>query len=133
MKKQLTPWLIELGLSLAAFLAVAFSRHAFDAASPAEAYSGLCDAFFVPGVVLASFGLLAFCARGGIFDVFSYGMKSLMVLFTPFGKPEHHQRYYEYKLEKELKRQKPKARTLILGLIFLACATLCLILYNSAA
>ena len=48
------------------------------------------------------------------------------------GKPEKHQRYYEYKLEKEAKRGKPKPRTLILGLVFLALSGLCLILYNGA-
>ncbi len=131
MKKKLIPWLIELGLSLAVFLAVALSRGAFTAESPADAYRGLCDAFFVPGVLLTCFGILAFCANGGAYDIFSYALKSIKVLFTPFGK-DRFQHYYEYKLEKELKRQKPKPSTLILGLCFLAAAVLCLLLYNGA-
>ncbi len=131
MKKKWIPWLIELGLSLLVFLAVALSRGAFNAPTPADAYRGLCDAFFVPGVLLFCFGILAFCANGGAYDIFSYGVKSLKVLFTPFGKGRH-QKYYEYKLEKEYKRQKPKPYTLIMGLCFLAAATVCLLLFNSA-
>lgn len=133
MKKKLLPWVIELGVCLLVFLAIAIYRNAFSATDPAEVYRGLCDAFFVPGVILVCFGLLAFCARGGVFDIFSYAFKSLKVLFTPFGKPEKQQRYYEYKLEKEANRQKPKPRTLILGLAFVAASVVCLILYNGAA
>ena len=131
MKKRVVPWLIELGISLAVFLAVALHRGVFTVGSKAEIYSGLCDAFFVPGVFLTSFGILAFCARGGVFDIFSYAAKSLKVLFTPFGKGKH-PRYYDYKLEKELHRQQPKPRTLILGAAFLLAACFCLIMFNRA-
>ena len=131
MKKKLIPWFVELALGLALFLIMAFSNGAFTAGDPADAYRGLCDAFFVPGVLLTSFGILAFCASSGVYDIFSYGVKSLKVLFTPFGK-EKRQKYYEYKLEKDAKRQKPKPYTLILGLCFLAAAVVCLLLYNSA-
>ena len=122
----------EIALSLLAALAVALYRGVFTAGDPLDVYGGLSDAFFVPGILLVCFGLLAFAARGGVFDMISYGARSLWVLFTPFGKPEKHQRYYEYKLEKEAKRGKPKPRTLILGLVFLALSGLCLILYNGA-
>ena len=132
MKNRFIPWLIELGVSAVVFLAVAVSRGVFTAAEPAEIYSGLCDAFFVPGVFLFCFGLLAFCAYGGVFDIFAYGVKSLKMLFTPFGKPDKHQHYYEYKLAKEARRQRPKPRTLILGAVLMLCAGLCLILFNSA-
>ncbi len=133
MKKWKKPWLIELILCAAVFLAVAASRGVFTAQTPAVIYSGLCDAFFVPGVFLFSFGLLAFCAYGGIFDIFSYGLKSLKILFTPFGKPEKHQKYYEYKLMKEASRQRPKPWMLLIGTGMMLCAGLCLILYNGAA
>lgn len=132
MKKRVIPWLIELGVSLAVFLAVALHRGVFTAGDKAVIYSGLCDAFFVPGVFLFCFGILAFCAYGGAFDIFAYGAKSLKLLFTPFGKPEKHQRYYDYKLAKEARRQRPKPRTLILGTAFLLAAGFCLILFNQA-
>ena len=130
-KLRFMPWLIELGLSLAVAAAVAAYRGVFTAGDPVRIYSGLCDAFFVPGSLLCCFGLLAFCARGGAYDIFSYAAKSLKVLFTPFGK-ERHQRYYEYKLEKEALRGKFKPYTLLMGLGFLAAAGLCLILFYQA-
>ena len=131
MNKRWVSWLIELGVSLLVFLAVAAYRGVFRETDAAAVYSGLCDAFFVPGAILTCFSVLAFCANGGAYDIFSYGLKSLKVLFTPFGKDKH-QPYYEYKLEKEAKRQKPKPFTLILGLCFLAAAAVCLLLYNGA-
>ena len=130
-KQRITPWLIELGLSLAVAAAVAAYRGVFTAQDPLRVYSGLCDAFFVPGALLCCFGLLSFCARGGAYDIFSYAAKSLKVLFTAFGK-ERHQHYYEYKLEKEAKRGKGKPVTLLMGLGFLAAAGLCLVLFNQA-
>ena len=130
--KRVIPWLVEIGLCLLCALAVALRRGVFTAGDLVKVYSGLCDAFFVPGILLFCFGLLAFSARGGIFDIFSYGVKSLKVLFTPFGKPEKHQRYYDYKMEKEALRGKPKPRTLILGLAFMALAGVCLLLFYQA-
>jgi len=112
------------------FLTVALSRGVFSSQTPADAFSGLCDAFFVPGVLLTCFSILSFCASNGLYDIFSYGVKSLKVLFTPFGKGKQ-QHYYEYKQEKEGKRKKPHPRTLVLGLCYLAAAIVCLMLFNS--
>ena len=132
MKKKAIPYLIEAGIALAAALLVAWHRGVFSAADRAQILGGLCDAFFVPGALLVCFGLLAYCARGGVFDIFSYGAKSLKVLFTPFGKGRH-QRYYDYKLQKEANRGKPRPFTLYLGLFFIAAAAVCLVMYNQAA
>lgn len=126
------PWVIELGIALAVFLAVAAYKGLFTAVESRQALYILCDAFFIPGIFLLSFGALAFCAYGGVFDMLAYGAHSLLVLFTPFRKPEKHQKYYEYKLLKEARRQKPKPRTLILGLCFVLLAVLCLYLGDRA-
>ena len=121
------PWLIEGGIALAVFGAVAASKGLFTAQEPRQSLYILCDAFFVPGIFLFCFGVLAFCAYGGVFDMLSYGAHSLLVLFTPFRKPEKHQKYYEYKLMKDARRQKPKPRTLILGSVFMLLALACMV------
>ena len=122
------PWVIEGGIALAVFGAVAASKGLFTAQDSRQILYILCDAFFVPGIFLFCFGVLAFCAYGGVFDMLAYGAHSLLVLFTPFRKPEKHQKYYEYKLMKDARRQKPKPRTLILGACFLLLATVCLVM-----
>ncbi len=131
-KQRILPWLIELGLAIAIFFAVAAYRGVFTATDPIDIYRGLCDAFFVPGALLVCFGLLAFCAKGGAYDIFAYGMRSIKRLFLiPLGKDKQ-QRYYDFKMEKEAKRGKNRPSALLLGLGFLAAAGLCLILFSNA-
>ena len=130
-KHRIAPWLIELGLAVVIFIAVAISQGVFTQSDPLQIYSGLCDAFFVPGALLCCFGVLAFCAKDGAYDIFAYAMRRLKSLFLPFSK-EKYQRYYDFKLEKEARRGKGKPYALVIGLGFLAAAGLCLILYSQA-
>ena len=132
-EKRWLPWLIVTGVGIAVFFLVALYRGVFTAEEKQVILHGLCDAFFVPGILMACFGLLAFSARGGVFDMVSYGFHSLLVLFTPFRSPEKHQRYYEYKMMKELRRKKPKPYLLTVGLAFIALSVVCLVMYNRAA
>ena len=130
--KRWLPWAIDLGIGLVIFFAVAAYRKVFTATEEQVILHGLCDAFFVPGILLVSFGLLAVTARGGVLDMFSYGVHSLLMLFTPFRKPENHERYYEYKLRKAERRKKPKPATVLVGLLFIALAVVCLVMYEQA-
>lgn len=91
----------------------------------------LSDGFFVSTVIFLGFGLLLWVSATGFFDIFSYGFKSLLVLFSPLKKASEHQKYYEYKCEKDAKREgKPVAFTVLwVGLICLALSLLALFLY----
>ncbi len=91
----------------------------------------LSDGLFVSALVFVSFGALMWISTTGFFDIFSYAFNSLLVLFTPLKKPSEQKHYYEYKSEREAKRQgKPVTHTvLITGLIFLALSLLALMLY----
>ncbi|MBQ7455596.1 MAG: DUF3899 domain-containing protein [Clostridia bacterium] len=131
-EKRWLPWVIDLGIGIVLFFAVAAYRQVFTAAEETVILSGLCDAFFVPGILLVCFGLLAISARGGAFDMLSYGFHSLLVLFTPFRKPENHEKYYEYRLRRAERRKKPKPCTFIVGVLFLALAVMCLLMYEHA-
>ena len=114
--------LIGLGIAVIVF----FGRGGFDVTGR-EAFLGLmCDAFFVPGIVLGSVGVLVWVADDGFFDIFSYGFNSLLVLFSPLRKPEKHQRYYDYKIAKAARRKKASNVVLWVGLAYLALAGLCL-------
>ena len=91
----------------------------------------LCDGFFIVAVLFVGMGTLLWVSTTGFFDIFSYAMKSLLVLFSPLKKPSEHPHFYEYKCEREAKR-KGKSIThtvLIVGLILLALSLICLALY----
>ena len=123
-------WLVDFGIGIALCAAMILGRGVLRETSEKAILSGLCDAFFVPGILLVCFGALAFSAYGGIFDMLAYGAHSLLVLFTPFRKPEKHMRYYEYKLMKEARRKKPRPVTLTVGCLFILLAGVCLVMYN---
>jgi len=128
-RRRIKSWLIEAAIGMAIFLAMLLGRGVLEETEPQRILAGLCDAFFVPGILFISFGLLALCAYGGVFDMIAYGAKSLLVLFTPFKKPEKHQYYFEYKVIKEGRRQKPKPYMLIIGCCFMLMAGICLVAY----
>ena len=91
----------------------------------------LSDGFFVSAVIFVGLGLLLWVSATGFFDIFGYAMKSLLVLFSPLKKPGEHPHYYEYKCEKDAKRQaKPITHTvLIVGVIVLLLSLACLAMY----
>ena len=91
----------------------------------------LSDGCFVSAVIFVGMGLLLWISATGFFDIFGYAMKSLLVLFSPLKKPGEHPHYYEYKCEKDAKRQgKPITHTvLIVGVIVLLLCLACLGMY----
>ena len=91
----------------------------------------LSDGFFVSTVIFLGLGMLLWISATGFFDIFSYGFKSLLVLFSPLKKASEHPHYYEYKCEKDAKREgKPVTHTVLwAGLVCLALSLICLMLY----
>jgi hypothetical protein len=89
----------------------------------------LSDGFFVAGLMLVGIGALSLVATTGFFDILAYGFRSLLVLFTPFKKPDGYDSYYDYKIDKDARRGKPTLALLLVGMAFLLAAVLCLALY----
>lgn len=89
----------------------------------------LSDGFFAAGLILTGLGALVWISTTGFFDIFGYGFKSLLVLFSALRRPEEHQHYYDYKQEKDAKRGKPLYFLLLVGLIFVAISVIFLALY----
>ena len=91
----------------------------------------LSDGFFVSTVIFLGLGLLLWISTTGFFDIFSYGFKSLLVLFTPLKKASEHPHYYEYKCEKDATRSSKHINYTVLwaGLICLGLSLLALLLY----
>lgn len=118
------------GIGLLMTLGVLASRQLLQLTDPLEILGALCDGFFVPGILFLCFGLLVLVSGTGQFDMLSYGMHSLLVLFTPFKKVEKHDSFYDFKLLREARRkEKPRMYLLHMGGIFLGMALICLAMY----
>ena len=126
-------------ISLAGQLCIGLLIAGYTAAKQGFAWAGesylncryLSDGCFVSAVFFIGMGGLFWISATGFFDIFSYGFKSLLVLFSPLKAIKEHPHYYEYKCEKDAKREgKPITyTTLIVGFAMLAASLICLALY----
>ena len=71
--------------------------------APEHTKAILCDAFFVPGILLVMIGALVWIATTGFFDSLGYAAKTAVHIFLPFIKTER-KSFYDYKMEKAEKR-----------------------------
>ncbi len=89
----------------------------------------LSDGFFVIGMFVTGVGLLTWVSTTGFFDIFNYAFKSLLVLFTPFVKPENFPKFYDYKTMKAENRKKTEYSLLFMGLGLMIMAALFLFVH----
>ena len=88
----------------------------------------LSDGFFVAGMMLTGVGLLTLIATTGLFDIFAYGMQTILSHFVP-QKSGGLPKYYDFKMEREEHRKQPLRATLYVGLLCLGLAVLFVLLY----
>ena len=81
--------------------------------------AALCDGCFVSGVFIGGVGCLVWVSTTGFFDMLSYGFKNIASLI-PFRPRRKHQKFYDYKQEKNEKRGKTQYFLLVIGLIMIA-------------
>ena len=125
---------VAFGIGLVIFLILAVTRGAFSAEDPAEKWTIICDALFVPGALLTAFGLLFFASNGGVFDMLRFGVtKALSVMLTKKRRDELPHTFYDYKKEREAKGQAHSAYLIIVGLVFIALAGAALVMYYQFA
>ena len=98
----------------------------------AAATSILCNAFFVPGILLASFGALFWVSNTGFFDSVSYAFHVVGHMFLPMGKSKR-KTYYDYKTEKADKRAAVPAFIFIVGVFYLALSMGCLVAWYAVS
>ena len=95
---------------------------------PAEAMLILCDAFFVPGILLVMFGALMWIATTGFFDSIAFAFRAAGHLLLPFLHLER-KTYYDYKAEKAEKRGSTPYFIFIVGACYLALSVVFLIIW----
>lgn len=116
-------------VGLALSLTVAVSRGLSGSVNLAWNARYLSDGFFVAGLLMTGVGALVLVASTDFFDIFTYGFKSLLVLFTPLKKPREHMTFFDYKQERAGRRGGKQFFLLFTGLAFLLLALACLWVY----
>ena len=123
-------YLIALGAGALLWFLLMLTRGGFEAATREAFWHTICDAFFVPGVLLTCLGLLVFAANGGVFDMLSYGIQKALRLVQKKEKRDLFPKtFFDYKVIRHGKQRGNTAAPLVCGLLFLAAAGLCLIPY----
>ena len=122
----LSSTVIGLGISFA----IAYWRGIFEATDALTALSAVSDGAFVTGILYTGFGLLLLIANEGILDIFGFGFKSLVYLFTPRKLDKKATDYYAYRMKKKEERAGKKVNTNILpvGVGFILLSLLAVIL-----
>ena len=103
--KKLLKYLIPSAVgALLSFLIMRY-RGLFSSPTLAGKVMAVSDGFFVTAVLYVGFGLLLLVAQSGFYDIFTYGFKSLIYLFTPMKRNRAEGGFYEYKIRQKEKRK----------------------------
>lgn len=124
-------YVVTTGIGIGIFLLITFTQGGFTEPDPAVRWRILCDALFVPGVLLAAFGLLLFAAGGGAFDMLKFSMLKLFSVVMPKKKREELPKtFFDFKMEREAREKVRTGHLMIVGSVFLALAALALVMYS---
>lgn len=111
---------IALAGGFAGVLLVSSLRGLWTAGTGAEAFSALCDGFFVTAVLLGGMGLLDFVRNQGAFDAAFFGIRKVFQLKWP-GLGDWREEYREYLARKKARRKSPRP-LLTAGAVYLVLA-----------
>lgn len=113
---------------LAISFLIAYVRNVFDSTSAGQACGILCDAFFIPGVLMLCMGILVVCSNGGTFDMLAYGIRAFFALFNKEARDRKYPTFYDYR---KAKQDKPHSfwYMIIIGGAFVAVSIVLLLLY----
>lgn len=132
MKQEKKKW-IGVAVTLAVALAIALAVSVWRGFAWENALALNCrylsDGFFVSGMLLAGLGALIWISTTGFFDMLSYGVHSLTVLFSTLKKPKDHETFYDYKTARAAKRGRPRMGILFAGIGCILISLLFLALY----
>lgn len=134
--KSTRMFLLKYGLTTVLALLTAWgvlATHGFSqAAEASERYRLLCDAFFVPGVLLICAGALIFVSNYGVFNGVSYSARYVARMFVP-SSGKRDESYGDY-VRRRAEKGKLTGYSFLfrVGGAFLAVALLFLVLFYRA-
>lgn len=116
MKKKTGGILITIVICVLLAVGVFAIRDGFSKEDAKELYICLSDAFFVPGILTASLGLLMLVAGEGLFNIFGYAVNMVMLPFLK--KNRETMTYYEYCVSKQAKQGDSMNYLIVIGAVF---------------
>ena len=121
-------YLITIGVVSVLAILIGWARGGFTDLQTKTLISDWCDAFAISGILTIAFGLLLFVSNGGVFDMLSYGIKTLFRLFKKDPLDRKYGGYYEYQ---QARRQKKRSflYLIIVGSAFLAVGLILLVFF----
>ena len=138
------PWYIRWGITFAVGLVIlavfSYGRGILDVQGAARVWRILCDGCFVTAVLLIGVGLLTLVSSEGMFDIVFYGTMCLTSVLNKNRKEKFERlseesgkrpTFYDYKMAKHGTRQ-THWYLVFVGLIFLAGAFFCMLMFNRA-
>lgn len=128
MFKRLLPYLATIIVGVAITLLILNAKDVWHAQTTQIAMQILSDGFFVPGILLAGFGLIIFASAGGVFDMLGFSLYMLVNLFRRDINKRKYKDFYEYEQSKK-DRKFNMGFMLWIGLAFILIALIFLILY----
>ena len=126
--KKAAPYLISAAVGLIIFIIIICTKKIWDAEGTAEVMRILSDASFVPGVLLAGFGLILVASNGGLFDMLAYSIIRIFDLLKRDPRNTKYKDFYEYR-EARKGKKRSNAYLLLVGITFIFVAAIFLIVY----
>ncbi|NLB48692.1 MAG: DUF3899 domain-containing protein, partial [Erysipelotrichia bacterium] len=83
----------------------------------------------IVGVLATGFGLLIMAANGGAFEMIAYGVRRFFSLFQKDVNKVKFKTFYDYHVYNASKPKQPFMFLVVVGLVFLALATLFYLIY----
>ena len=118
---------VQAGLGLVLAFAIMVFRGLFEEGTVADKVMIIGDGFTVVAVLYLGVGALMWVSTTGFFDIFGYAFKKAAHALVPGLVQDDAGRYYEYKVEKEIKRKGFFEHfTLKLGVVFLIISAILL-------
>ena len=100
-KRKWLRYVVTLSIALLIGLAVLLARDAFHQTDAHLLLQALCDAFFVPGILILCVGFLVVVANDGLFDMINYGVgKTLRLVLSEKRRSAYPKTFYDYRVMK---------------------------------
>lgn len=125
--KRFSKYLIVPFIGICAVALFVWSRDIFAQTDAREIFKILCDAFFIPGILICAAGLIVLSSNEGAFDAISYGLTSFINMFKR-DPSKKYDSFYDYTSSRSEKKT-PFAFLLITGGGFLLVSMIMWILY----